>query len=156
MRKYFLLTSAALLAASTANATTDYAEVTAKATIEVAGTFEFSDLDFGTIVVKQQNEEIILNCDRDRCAARSDDFISQKGYAPAKTDENNVASIPWEDGLYFDDITLQGTKGGELTVSNVFGNAYGGYGAIAGTLIIPSKVVADDYTGTFTVVITKE
>ena len=33
MRKYFLLGAVALMAATSANATTDYAEVTARATI---------------------------------------------------------------------------------------------------------------------------
>ena len=36
MRKYFLLSALALMISGTANATTDYAEVTAKSTIEVA------------------------------------------------------------------------------------------------------------------------
>ena len=57
MRKYFLLGATVLLAVNTANATTDYAEVTAKATIEVARQFECTDFDFGTIVIKENNPE---------------------------------------------------------------------------------------------------
>jgi len=55
MRKYFLLSAIALLAATNVNATTDYAEVTARAKIEVANTFECDDVDWGTIVVKAEN-----------------------------------------------------------------------------------------------------
>jgi len=60
MRKYFLLSAVALLATSTANATTDYAEVTAKATIEVATEFTCDEINWGTIVVKANNPDFTL------------------------------------------------------------------------------------------------
>ena len=60
MRKYFLLGVAALMTTTSVNAKTDYAEVTAKATIEVATNFTCDEIDWGTIVVKQNNRQFTI------------------------------------------------------------------------------------------------
>ena len=73
MRKYFLLSAVALMAATSANATTDYAEVTAKATIEVANELNCWDLNWGTIVVKQNNQAFTL----DSASSTSEEVMAQ-------------------------------------------------------------------------------
>ena len=154
MRKYFLISAVALLATTTANATTDYAEVTAKATIEVAGTFECYDIDFGTIVVKQNNEEFIIDWEG---KSSSDNLISVSELQPGVT----LCSDYWEDpelgdmvddhyfpdNLTLDDVILKNTNGDTLTLVNMRTENY----SIYTDLKIPAKVKPGDYTGTFTV-----
>ena len=146
MRKYFLLSAVALLTTSTANATTDYAEVTAKATIEVAGTLECSDWNWGIIVVKQNNAEFTMDSDG---TTESKDVISydnggQDALVHCTIPNNSTSS--WYDGLELSDITL--TSGSnKITIKNVY--AYLSF--INGTLSIPANVKAGEYTGSFTV-----
>ncbi|MBE6451472.1 MAG: DUF4402 domain-containing protein [Alphaproteobacteria bacterium] len=150
MRKYFLLSAVALLATSTANATTDYAEVTAKATIEVAGTFTCEDLDFGTIVVKQNNPA----------------FTVSTGDGFEDLDHNVVLSWDGGDGAECS-FDVEGATYGTIPSFKITNgtdtmdvNAYIGYNSaegaasIDGTLSIPANVKAGDYTGSFTVTAT--
>ena len=51
MRKYFLLSAIALLAASNTNAATDYANIELTAKVEHANTLTCTPLNFGTIVL---------------------------------------------------------------------------------------------------------
>jgi len=148
MRKYFLWSAVALMLTTTANATTDYAEVTAKATIEVAGTLECDDLDFGTIVVKQNNEEMELESN-DWWANHNlkfNDIISLdadgdfSGYIYCGIDDYmraDKSSIPLisENG---DEMQL---KLNDIEVNEMF----------LTTLVIPAKVKAGTYTGSFTI-----
>ena len=145
----------AFLATNTANATTDYAEVTAKATIEVAGSLDCTDLDFGTIVVKSgRTESTVVSMGRDMCTNE------------AEFDENHVLSISGEgcaascngNGYMIEDNTtfnaptsvkLTGTNG-SLDVSLLSDE----YGAVGGALTIPADVKAGDYEGSFTVTVT--
>ncbi|MBQ8870868.1 MAG: DUF4402 domain-containing protein [Alphaproteobacteria bacterium] len=158
MRKYFLLSAVAILAATNVNATTDYAEVTAKATIEVAGTFECSDLDFGTIVVKQGNAESIVtafmsydeNEDFIQASSKSGDIISVSGASTASCgyiDDYHTPSgvdIPTS-------VTLIGNNG-SMTAALKMSDESWFY--IDGTLTIPANVKAGEYTGSFTVTAT--
>ena len=146
MRKYFLFSAVALMISSTVNATTDYAEVTAKATIEVAGTFECSDLDFGTIVVKQNNQSASVSLeDLDNGDIAYDDIISYKDYSWAHCSHSNYLDGPTS-------VTLRGTN--TDNVINVSRIDISGDNTIDATLNIPAKVVADEYTGSFTVTAT--
>ena len=149
MRKYFLLSAVALLAATTANATTDYAEVTAKATIEVAGTLECGDMNFGTIVVKSgRTESTTITMDENGASFDENHILSV-------TDD----SISWctsdyidaEGSSFFGDttVTLTGDNG-TLSVDIIDYN----YGDIYSKLTIPANVKAGTYTGTFTVTLT--
>ncbi|MBE6450780.1 MAG: hypothetical protein E7016_02320 [Alphaproteobacteria bacterium] len=138
MRKYFLTSAVALLSISTANATTDYAEVTAKATIEVAGKFECDEIDFGKIVVKQNNAVITL--DDGECFEGCDDLIS--------IDNTNI----------FPDCTVESASGDTLILENENGDTmelevYGiaDYKVYYTTLQIPAKVTPGEYTGSITV-----
>ncbi|MBQ2810674.1 MAG: DUF4402 domain-containing protein [Alphaproteobacteria bacterium] len=149
MRKYFLLSAVALMITGTANATTDYAEVTAKATIEVAGTFTCSDMNFGTIVVKQGNSEIIIDGELAEVGNinDNDDLISISGVSMStcsvSDNDDYVPMIKFSENL----LTLTNDNGDEITVSGFTSNIQ----RIFGTLVIPSNVKAGDYTGSFTV-----
>ena len=152
MRKYFLLSAAALMVATSANATTDYAEVTARATIEVAGTLDCTDMDFGTIVVKSgRTESTVVNMGPQMCASE------------AEYDEKHVLSVSGEgcaafcnsDGYMIGDeatfnvpasVKLTGTNG-SLDVALTSDAS----GAVGGALTIPADVKAGDYEGHFTV-----
>ncbi|MBQ2811056.1 MAG: DUF4402 domain-containing protein [Alphaproteobacteria bacterium] len=159
MRKYFLLSAVALLAASTANATTDYAEVTAKATIEVANTFTCSELNFGTIVMKQNNAESYLWLLHDGSSIDYDldvDVISATDYSTATCSFDSVIS---ERVTLPDSIQLTGVNTSEKLTVDSFGYATSGGEPdvsfnklhIGAMLHIPSKVTADEYIGSFTV-----
>ncbi|MBE6451678.1 MAG: DUF4402 domain-containing protein [Alphaproteobacteria bacterium] len=154
MRKYFLISAVALLATSTAFATTDYAEVTAKATIEVAGTFECSDLNFGKIVVKQKNKDITL-------ALYDTEFehegiISWTGSDYAHC--NNISpdpSLSGETGANVPEtITLKGsTSNATLTLKPDISYELQEL-MVGGWLTIPENVTADTYIGSFTLTYT--
>ncbi|MBE6450554.1 MAG: DUF4402 domain-containing protein [Alphaproteobacteria bacterium] len=153
MRKYFLLSAVALLTATTANATTDYAEVTAKATIEVASVFSCSDLNFGKIVVKNGHEDtyVVLGYEVEY---DKENIISFSEYEMAAC--NNLLEVTGNDSIMLDHatlpetITLSGPNGSKLTVSDyqIFDWDFGG------KLNIPAGIQAGEYTGSFTVTVT--
>ncbi|MBE6450346.1 MAG: DUF4402 domain-containing protein [Alphaproteobacteria bacterium] len=161
MRKYFLLSAVALLAASTANATTDYAEVTAKATIEVANTFTCSELNFGTIVMKQNNEKTELWLTHDGSSLDSYDIDSTNIISATDYDTANCSfdSVVAGNITLPTSIQLTGVNTSEKLTVDSFG--YAGVGGepdvsfnklhIGAMLHIPSKVTADEYIGSFTV-----
>jgi len=147
MRKYFLLSAVALLATTTANATTDYAEVTAKATIEVVREVTCGDLNFGTIVVKQNNEASTITLGVNSPTINGNGIISSTTqYAPF-CDLNLAmnANMP-------DSVTLTNENGETMTVNNI---GVTNDEQIAATLNIPSNVSAGTYTGSFTLVYTE-
>ncbi|MBE6450848.1 MAG: hypothetical protein E7016_02660 [Alphaproteobacteria bacterium] len=154
MRKYFLLFAVALLVTSNVNATTDYAEVTAKATIEVANKIECSNLNFGKIVVKKNNEATtVISTPDDGMGDEvvlSKDILSHTGMSSVYCEDAAMAMDQL--GYSFPPtVTLTGT-GGNLTakLSSV------SYGKIEGQLSIPNNVTGGDYTGSFTVSFTYE
>ncbi|MBE6450388.1 MAG: hypothetical protein E7016_00295 [Alphaproteobacteria bacterium] len=65
MRKYFLLSAVALMAATSANATTAYTSLEAEVKIEYAVKFDCEKMDFGTIVVNsmlgENGDDLITN-----------------------------------------------------------------------------------------------
>ncbi|MBQ2810542.1 MAG: hypothetical protein IJF12_00055, partial [Alphaproteobacteria bacterium] len=140
-----LFSAVALLATSTANATTDYAEVTAKATIEVAGTFECDDIDFGNIVVKQNNRAVTVNND-DTIWADGEGINDIISFSLSDNIVSCTASVSEE---YNETVTLKNDNGDKMSL-----NVYG-YGAgLASALYIPANVKAGEYTGSFTVTVT--
>ena len=149
MRKYFLLSAVAALVASTANATTDYAEVTARATIQVAGTVNCTDMDFGTIVVKSGraddtvvsisafDNEItfdtahvlsVTGASRGECYPTSNDYVMKSSSSTVLTNQNG------------DTLSL-------VIESDDF-ESFGG------SLTIPADVNPGTYTGLYTVTYT--
>ena len=148
MRKYFLLTAAALLAASTANATTDYAEVTARAKIEVANQHTCSNLDFGTIVVKKDNPEITLYTMMNSGSGvnisydNRGDVISISGDTPL-TCNWDASQQPDGDGDTHAELTNANGDKMDLII-------YWGGGSTEARLIIPANVKAGVYEGSFT------
>ena len=157
MRKYFLLSAVALLATSTANATTDYAEVTAKATIEVAGQLDCTNsIDFGTIVVKANNAESTVNFD---LGSFTGDILSVSAF----TNPDNFVEGSYN-GAVGCDVTTDGVEGAtysippstklkngekEMTLTLDTGQD-ADFLYITPKLTVPQKVTAGDYIGAFT------
>ena len=139
MGKYFLLSAVALMLTSNANATTDYAEVTAKATIEVAEQFECDEIDFGTIVVKQGNEEFTIgDISTGGDVSHIDDIISWRG-------GNTYAYCT---GMNTEDIerfTTELTNAAGDTISLIIESSDGN--ALQSDITIPANVEAGEYTG---------
>ena len=140
MRKYFLLSAVALLVTSTANATTDYAEVTAKASIEVAGTMNCSDLDFGTIVVKQNNAISTYDSSTgettgDILSITNDDTYKISCDDPIDETYKFISSL---------ELSSPG-KTKKLTVNLINGDE------IYAMLTIPANIEAGEYTNSFTI-----
>ncbi|MBE6450662.1 MAG: hypothetical protein E7016_01715 [Alphaproteobacteria bacterium] len=143
MRKYFLLSAVALLATSTANATTDYAEVTAKATIEVATEFTCDEINWGTIVVKANNPDFTLYTD----SLETPEILSITDY--------NLNGTCYKNGTPYN-----GEFEGSTTLKNANGDELGTYASwttdypFHSVLSIPANVKAGEYTGAFTVSVT--
>ena len=146
MRKYFLLSAVALLTATSANAATDYAEVTAKATIEVASTLECEDIDFGTIVVKQNNEASTIQLIDAEPIITGNGVISTTAGRAAICELFRDASSNLPDS-----VTLTNENGKTIIVDNLIN--FDDTGLMA-TLNIPDKVSTGTYTGTFTLAYT--
>ncbi|MBQ2811165.1 MAG: hypothetical protein IJF12_03245 [Alphaproteobacteria bacterium] len=137
MRKYFLLSAVALLATSTANATTDYAEVTAKATIEVATKYGCDELNLGKIVVKKNNTEFTFS-DHDQS---DDNLISV---------ENNILDYHCEGpfDVIIADIDLTNPDAPDKVIKL----HYEGDTAVY-NVTIPANITAGEYSGTTTMTI---
>ena len=149
MRKYFLLSAVALLVATSANATTDYAEVTAKATIEVATKFSCDNIDYGTIVVKQNNASFVIDAELG-VVDDTNSLISWSG-------DWGITGVS-TCGITFDDdfnenVTLKNNNGDKITLS-----VYSRYddSFLISALRIPAQVKPGEYTGSFTVTVTSE
>ncbi|MBE6451021.1 MAG: hypothetical protein E7016_03540 [Alphaproteobacteria bacterium] len=151
MRKYFLISAVALLSIGTANATTDYAEVTAKATIEVANEVDCGEVNWGTIVVKQNNSDILLQMNpyTGEVTSGSDDVISvtDSDSAVCSTMDGN---FDWDGISELPSVTLR-AEGEIQTLTYV---PVGDMTSLAGKLTIPANVKAGTYTGSFTVSVT--
>ncbi|MBE6451291.1 MAG: hypothetical protein E7016_04935 [Alphaproteobacteria bacterium] len=162
MRKYFLLSAVAILAATNVNATTDYAEVTARATIEMANEVTCSEFNFGTFVIKKGNGEISFDSSQigmDELSHLSGDInslISHSGYTSA------VCSLSDMDNAIIDGattstnyVTLKGKKSSKTLNAELKSGGYmpgssdGVY--FSGILTIPEDIEADEYTGSFTI-----
>ena len=153
MRKYFLLSAVAMLMTTTANATTDYAEVTAKATIQVAGTIECTDIDYGTIVVKQGNEKIhIVGYDE----YESKDILSITTVRDQAVCYTNDGYSQAGDFSYPNSVTLSGTTSDTPLTLTLYDPAWGANNDawLMPELTIPANVKADTYTGSFTMTYT--
>ena len=152
MRKYFLLSAVALMAATSANATTDYAEVTAKATIEVAGTFTCDNINWGTIVVKQNNKETYVDLNIETGADVGPDVLSYDS-------GNNSEGGSWCDlssdthHEYDENIRLTSDEGNTMTAM-IYDAEVGSQRVLSGKLNIPANVKAGTYTGSFIVTAT--
>ncbi|MBE6451080.1 MAG: hypothetical protein E7016_03860 [Alphaproteobacteria bacterium] len=148
MRKYFLLSAVALMAATSANATTDYAEVTAKANIQVAKKITCTDVGFDNIVVKENNSAVTIQHDGGfpNGDVFSASFTRGRCY---NGDPETGEMISDLDGFEFltNDIELTATGGSE----GVFLSVYTADDEILGNLEIPASVKAGAYEGHFTI-----
>ena len=155
MRKYFLL-GVAMLVATNVNATTDYAEVTAKATIEVANTITCSDIDWTTTVIKQNNKAFTIDStypDVVPTDVISSDYGYISNYGTLVCEgigANATANIP-------SSITLRAENGNTpLTVRPFSGAVVDEDGRFYAPtyLDVPEKVTAGNYEAKFTVTFT--
>ena len=147
MRKYFLLSAVAALVASTANATTDYAEVTARAEIQVANESTCDDIDFGTIVVKDENDDFTIGYSGITGNGKSD-VISVGEYTKYIycTNMGDSANIEEET------IILKNKTGDEMSLRLIGGRPSDEEFAVY--LDVPNSVQPGEYTASFTIAIT--
>ncbi|MBE6450514.1 MAG: hypothetical protein E7016_00950 [Alphaproteobacteria bacterium] len=140
MRKYFLLSAVALLAATSANAKTDYAEVTAKATIEVATKYGCDELNLGKIVVKKNNAEFTFSE-----ADQSDDNLISV--------ENNILDLHCEGPLdpIIANIDLKNPDAPDKVIKLNYDGISAWY-----TVTIPANITAGEYSGTITMTVVDE
>ncbi|MBQ8870824.1 MAG: hypothetical protein IJ019_05560 [Alphaproteobacteria bacterium] len=155
MRKYFLLGAVALMISGTANATTDYAEVTAKATIEVANTMICDYLDYGNIVVKAHNPKSYVY---------NDGTFTEGVLSVPETEGFTISCVTTQQAMgnienisFPSSVTLKGTTSDTpLTLTGLSAYDEGQmetwmFYFSDFTLEIPAGVKADTYTGSFTV-----
>ncbi|MBQ8870957.1 MAG: DUF4402 domain-containing protein [Alphaproteobacteria bacterium] len=162
MRKYFLLSAVAMLATSTANATTDFAEMTARATIEYANVFEFTDLNFGTITLAtdKYDIELPLSCTGDVEYYPSDGAVVNVTGADAAR-LKVTSKVPNIDNLILPsdgDVELLGDNG-TIVLKNVHKCAESDDGSdlsIGATILIPASTPAGTYVNSFVIMATYE
>ncbi|MBE6451454.1 MAG: hypothetical protein E7016_05780 [Alphaproteobacteria bacterium] len=142
MSKYFVLILAFMLASTNVNATTDYAEVTAKATIEIAEVIQcpVDKISFGVITVKLNNTSSTVTIG-DGQTTFTGDVISVSGEKAANC--GNV-DLNWNNVA----VTITNEEDDALIINNFkVDSSYN----IGGTLHIPPQAGAGSYTGTFMV-----
>ena len=158
MRKYFLLSAVALLATTTANATTDYAEVTAKATVQLANQMTCGDSEtgvwnLGTLVIKKNNEymEPPINTSGNG-TFNHDDLISHTGYESLYCAASDGAASVDISVPYIIDLS-NGTSTIALRVGETrHGDPFDGELWVDGDFFeIPDNVTAGEYTASFTI-----
>ena len=151
MRKYFLISTVALLAASNVNAQISYSSnFTASASIQYPTTMNCSELKFGTVMLKNNTEEatVTLNYGSE---THSDNVYSVENYAQSVCDYgDSLGDIVNLLSVTPDSITLTNASDAQLTVDL---HSYIGDGnlKIGGTLTIPAGTSAGDYSATVTI-----
>ena len=150
MRKYFLLSAVALLAASTANAETEYAEVTVKATLVDANQFSCSDMDFGIIVLKSGAmiaSTVTLQNTGEPITTGKILSVSGTNTPLCEHARGEQVEVNFPESLTLTSIHT----GEEMTVTNFEKVNDNGYEFnIIATLNIPETYADDEYIGTFT------
>ncbi|MBE6451452.1 MAG: hypothetical protein E7016_05770 [Alphaproteobacteria bacterium] len=142
MKKYLLLFLFTFLT-TVANATTDYAEVTATATIEVAEVIqcENSVLNFGDLAIKSGNKASTVTVGS--TTSSTGDVIATKNTSTATCSDS---TLDWDS---VGDVTLTSKDTTDtLTMSNI---GLDGNNNVTATLYIPENTDSGTYTGTFTV-----
>lgn len=136
-----------MLATTTANATTDYAEVTARAKIEVANSVECTDLDWGTIVVKQNNQEFTLDAyDPSKSQTEVISYDNNKGESSCSgIGGNGSYNLP-------DSLTLTSDNGGNPLTLHLYRDSFeDGFFLLGSSLTVPANVKTGNYEAHFTV-----
>ncbi|MBE6451830.1 MAG: hypothetical protein E7016_07740 [Alphaproteobacteria bacterium] len=120
MRKYFLLSAAAILAANTANAATAAGVATVQVSAEVTpvSTVSCTELKFGNILLESDWTSFVIDTDRGCGAQCGTDVIDVIGHQNASctfstvnVDDYNDATVSVPSG-----VTLSGDNGRTLTV----------------------------------------
>ncbi|MBE6451244.1 MAG: hypothetical protein E7016_04700 [Alphaproteobacteria bacterium] len=156
MRKYFLLSAVALLATSTANATTEYAVIEASANIEYVTEITCTDMDFGTIYLKSRDKEIILVGDGSFLREENEgtNVVNVTGYSPAHCQIGDSSFDDESDGYSVNVLSshLDNDDDSDAHLSfgirNVFGDS------IIPHLTIPANAPSGHYSGAMYVMFT--
>ncbi|MBQ2811499.1 MAG: hypothetical protein IJF12_04950 [Alphaproteobacteria bacterium] len=147
MRKYFLLSAVALLATTSANAATDYANMDISVNITYATKINCTqDLSFGQVVIDanatgEQYVDMI-----------EDGFISDKSSGVVSVENSHAGSCDFNlpQNLNGKTIELDGGVDGDLLPSVTL-HAFDNY--LSGRLNIPENYVSGgDYSATITIV----
>ena len=143
MKKYFLSMCFVFLTISNVNSATDYAEVTARASIQVAEVVECENpiMNFGSLAVKANNEESSVALGANSTTQNGD--VVAVNNASTATCSNQ--ELNWE---AVGDVTLTNNNGKTVTITDIGVDANNN---VTGNLIIPKNADSGEYVGTFTV-----
>ncbi|MBQ8869825.1 MAG: hypothetical protein IJ019_00430 [Alphaproteobacteria bacterium] len=146
MRKYFLLTAAALMMATNVDAESNaYSELAVNVTIAHANEVNCSDVNFGTLYLKAGHGDVNVRLINDvTTESDSPDFVSADAPEAAYC-QLDAASV-----MYFSSETVTLSAEGESKVLT-FKPEQWEYNSINGTLSIPAGVTPTSYTGSFEV-----
>ena len=152
MRKYFLLSAVAILAATNVNATTDYAEITAEATVSVAKVLQCASytLNMGTFTIKEGNNPIdIMAMDTSSPYYDSSDIIN---FDIPETSYISCYDVDFSSdyATFPNRIDLTGTTHKQTIQAYLYASG----SEVRGMPIFPADVKADTYTGSFTITYT--
>ena len=142
MRKYFLTSAVALMAATNVSASTSYYDsIYVTADIITAERIDCENIEFGEITVLKNNESFEISWDG---SSTSQDFISLTGNGYIKCKDHEGNSI--------DDVNTVILQGGVAQLCTDGGNCALSVRHMAGdaglTLSIPENVVPDHYQAT--------
>ncbi|MBQ2811392.1 MAG: hypothetical protein IJF12_04395 [Alphaproteobacteria bacterium] len=151
MRKYFLLSAVALLSASNVNAT-EFGEVSVSATVNVADTFECSEITWGSLTVKRGNGDITILPDSSILGDKESIIRSELFPVISNCDFIGNEFIGPENFGFPENVPLTGeTTNNTISIKDITANFDGDYIlTISASLDIPANVVADTYRGAFT------
>ena len=146
MRKYFLLTATALLSATNVMAESNaYSELSVNATIAHANEITCSDVNFGTIYLKANHGDLVVDLVDDLVLeSNSSDYVSSTDTASAYCELNEDSE------MLFSSETVTLSAEGESKVLT-FKPEQWSRSSINGTLSIPADVTPTSYTGSFEV-----
>ncbi|MBQ8870779.1 MAG: DUF4402 domain-containing protein [Alphaproteobacteria bacterium] len=157
MRKYFLLSAVVMLVATNANATSESATFQAKAQVNMVNYVTCSDLDFGTIYLKTDNEPSTLTIPAmgSGLIEKTGDITTYTGGEAAEcTFSSTFNTIDENWSIITDDyLQLDGGEGDDMHATITDMTVYfdtNQKARIGGTLNIPRGFSGGTLTGTYT------
>ena len=178
MRKYFLLSVVGLLATTSANADTTVGTVPVNAVIKNSTQVSCSEMNFGEIYIPVNNAQgsVILPPDTNMMSAFFDSRTYEGGVhavggTPRSARCDVYSALTFDDGSSTPNnvalpttAVLSNSAGtNSLLLGNFTIDMYNDYDtgvddelSIGGTLMIPEKTPAGEYTGSFSVMVTVE
>ena len=156
MRKYFLISAVAILAATNANADMQYAEINTNVTIRYVDAFECSDLEWGILTLKKNHGEIIVHGDGSVDGDKVGLLDFGNGGAFSNCSYIGSEYIGPENFNLPETVQLTGADSNNNISMKDIQTAFDGdyILIISGSLYIPADAEADTYNGTFTISVT--